>query len=602
MKPIIQDKVKTLWKVVTFFYGRYPKEVVLRDLIFIVVIVAEMTGITVAGKFLDATLTIIRESTGQFDIQQYLATDSFYFLSISLLLLIIVIIGRNLRAYIAANITDKVWKDTSLEVLGKISNSNLQDIEKPKIQNLIDFIPNYSIANLLMSYEAFSAIVYQLARGATAFVILFSHLGWSVLFLTLFVLPEILLSHFNRKRMQLYDDNQMSRLKLTSYIYFTLGMDIRNFMELRVDNTYDFLRKRFKKEREEYLAGLFERRKHFTIDATFGGVSGQLFKYVYIVYLVAHVVINKITIGTFSALFNYVDVVYTSALTALNTFSLLDNNLAYASKYFELVHYQGFGDEKHGFAKLGRKTPTLAFHNLNFSYPDEPERRVLENINLEIKPGEKVAFFGGDGSGKSSLIKILTGLYEVTSGDYQIGEYSIRELARGELKRKVSVTFQNYVNYNFSIRENITLTSQRRDIDMDLYKKILKICEIDTLMKKEKITDRLILGKYLDGKELSPGYWQRLAIARMLYRNRNIFVMDEPFTFIDAPSRENILKGIVNLLGSKKTLILITRDTDLLDMFDRIYVFDDGHIVEAGDWRELIEKKGKFYKEVKYNQ
>lgn len=193
MKSIIQDKVKTLWKVVTFFYGRYTKEVVIRDLIFIGVIVAEMTGITIAGKFLDATLTVIRESTGEFDIQQYLATDSFYLLSISLLLLIIVVIGRNLRVYIAANITDKVWKDTSLEVLGKISNSNLQDIEKPKMQNLIDFIPNYSIANLLMSYEAFSTIVYQLARGVTAFIILFSHLGWSVLFLVLFVLPEILL-------------------------------------------------------------------------------------------------------------------------------------------------------------------------------------------------------------------------------------------------------------------------------------------------------------------------------------------------------------------------------------------------------------------------
>ncbi|MDX9738793.1 MAG: ABC transporter ATP-binding protein [Candidatus Dojkabacteria bacterium] len=602
MKPIIQDKVKTLWKVVIFFYGRYPKEVVLRDLIFIAVIVAEMSGITIAGKFLDATLSIIRESTGEFNIHQYLATDSFYFLTLSLLLLIIVIIGRNIRAYIAANIADKVWKDTSLEVLGKISNSNLQDIEKPKIQNLIDFIPNYSINNLLMSYEAFSGIVYQVARGVTAFLILSSHLGWSVLFLVLFVLPEILLSHFNRKRMQLYDDNQMSRLKLTSYIYFTLGMDIRNFMELRVDNTYDFLRKRYKKEREEYLGGLFERRKHFTIDATLGGVSGQLFKYVYIVYLVAHVVINKITIGTFSALFNYVDVVYTSALTALNTLSLLDTNLSYASKYFEFVHYQGFGDENHGFAKLGRKTPSLAFHNLDFSYPDEPEKKVLENINLEINPGEKVAFFGGDGSGKSSLIKVLTGLYEVTSGDYQIGQYSVRELARGELKRKVSVTFQNYVNYNFSIRENITLTSQRKNIDMELYRKIVKVCEIADFMKKEKITDNLILGKYLDGKELSPGYWQRLAIARMLYRNREIFVMDEPFTFIDAPSREHILKGIIDLLGPKKTLILITRDTDLLDKFDRIYVFDNGHIVEAGDWKELIKKKGKFYKEVKYNQ
>lgn len=602
MKSIIQEKIKTLWYVVIFFYGRYTKEVVLRDLIFVGVIIAEMAGITISGKFLDATLEVIRASTGTFNIQEYLATDSFYFLAISLLLLIVVIVGRNVRANIATNVADKVWKDTSLEVMGKISNTNLQDIEKPKLQNLIDFIPNYSITNMLLSYEAFSAIVYQVARGTTAFIILSSHLGWTSLILIIFVLPEVLLGHFNRKRIQLYDDNQMSRLKLTSYIYFTLGMDIRNFMELRVDNTYDFLRKRYKKEREEYLDGLFERRKHFTIDNTFGSVSGQLFKYVYIIYLVAHVIINKITIGTFSALFNYVEVVYSSALTALNTLSLLDTNLAYASKYFELVHYQGFGDEKQGFAKLGKKVPSLVFNNLDFAYPDQPERKVLENINLTIKPGEKVAFFGGDGSGKSSLIKILTGLYEVTSGDYQIGEYSIRELARGELKRKMAVTFQNFVNYNFSIRENITLTSEKKNIDMDLYKKVIKICEIDKFMKKENITDKLILGKYLDGKELSPGYWQRLAIARMLYRNRDIFIMDEPFAFIDAPSRDFILRNIIDFVGPKRTLILITRDTDMLDEFDRIYMFDDGHIVEAGNWRELMKRKGKFYKEVKLNQ
>jgi len=602
MKSIIQEKLKTLWYVVVFFYGRYTKEVVLRDLIFIAVIIAEMAGITIAGKFLDATLEVIRASTGSFDVQEYLATDSFFFLAISLLLLIVVIVGRNIRANIAADVADKVWKDTSLEVVGKLSNTNLQDVEKPKLQNLIDFIPNYSINNMLLSYEAFSAIVYQIARGATAFVILSSHLGLTSLILIVFVLPEVLMSHFNRKRIQLYDDNQMGRLKLTNYIYFTLGMDIRNFMELRVDNTYDFLRKRFQKEREEYLDGLFERRKHFTIDNTFGSVAGQLFKYVYIIYLVAHVIINKITIGTFSALFNYVEVVYSSALAALNTLSLLDTNLSYASKYFEFVHYQGFGDEKQGYAKLGKKVPTLAFHNLDFAYPDQPERKVLENISLTIKAGEKVAFFGGDGSGKSSFIKILTGLYEVTSGDYQIGEYSIRELARGELKRKMSVTFQNYVNYNFSIRENITLTSERKNIEMELYKKVIKICEIDKFMKKENITDKLILGKYLDGKELSPGYWQRLAIARMLYRNRDIFIMDEPFAFIDAPSRDFILRNIIDFVGPNRTLILITRDTDMLDEFDRIYMFDDGHIVEAGNWRELIKRRGKFYKEVKLNQ
>lgn len=602
MKTIIQEKMKTLWYVISFFYGKYPKEVISRDLLFIIVIVAEMTGITVAGKFLDATLEVIRASVGTFDIYQYIATDSFFYLCISLLLWIFVSVGNKVRTYLSNNIVDRVWKDTSLEILGKLSNTNLQDVEKPKLQNLIDFIPNYSIGNMLLSYEAFSTIVYQLVKSIAAFIILSSYLGWTALLLTIFVIPEVLLSHFNRKRIVLYEENNMDRFKLTNYIYFTLGMDIKNFMELRVDNTYDFLKKRYEKEKSLYLGELFERRKHFTIDQTFGSVSGQLFKYVYIVYLLAYVIINRISIGTFSALFNYVDVLHSGAYHVLNTLSLLSSQLAYTSKYFEFVKYRGFGDEKQGFAKLGKSVPALAFHNLDFVYPDEPDRKVLENISFDIKPGEKVAFFGRDGSGKSSLIKILTGLYEVTSGDYQIGEYSIRELARGELKRKVSVTFQNFVNYNFSIRENITLSSEKKNIDMKLYREVLKVCEIDKFMNKEGMSDDLILGKYLDGKELSPGYWQRLAIARMLYRNRDVFILDEPFTFIDAPSRDYILKNILKFVGHNRSLILITRDTDLLDTFDRIYVLDKGKIIENGSWKELLSNKGHFYKEVKLNQ
>ena len=183
-----------------------------------------------------------------------------------------------------------------------------------------------------------------------------------------------------------------------------------------------------------------------------------------------------------------------------------------------------------------------------------------------------------------------------------MGGFSVKELDRGEVKSKISVTFQNFVNYSFSIRENITLTGERKNINNELYSKVIKICEIDKFMKKEGITDTLRLGKYLDGKELSPGYWQRLAIARMLYRNRDIFILDEPFTFIDGLSREKIMKGILDFAGPDRTVILISRDTDLLDLFDRIYMFDNGHIVERGDWKELIKKKGRFYKEVKYNQ
>lgn len=601
MTNIIQDKVKTLWQVIKFFYGRYTKDVLTRDGLFVIVTIAEMTGITIAGKFLDATVVIIRDFNG-FDINQYIASDSFFYLCISLVLWIFVSIGTKIRLNMGTNITDKVWKDVNLEVMNKISSSNLQDIEKPKLQNLIEFIPNYSIANLLLSYESFSTIIYQLARGVTAFLILSSHLGWSALILAVFVIPEVLLSHFNRKLIQIYDDNQMGVLKLTNYIYYTLGMDIRNFNELRVDNTYDFLKRKFTKAREGYLKTLFEKRKHLTIDQIFGSVVGQLLKYVYVIYLLGYTVINKISIGSFSALFNYVDVVFVSSFHVSNTLSLLDNYLSYASKYFEFVNHVGFGDERHGFQKLPRRTPDIEFLKLDFAYPDQPERKVLENISFKIKAGEKVAFFGGDGSGKSSLIKMLTGLYQVTSGDYLVGGYSVKELDRGELKSKIAVTFQNFVNYSFSIRENITLTGERKNINNELYNKVIKICEIDKFMEREGITDTLKLGKYLDGKELSPGYWQRLAIARMLYRNRDIFILDEPFTFIDAPSRDKIMRDIIHFAGSNKTVILITRDIDLLDMFDHIFVLDKGHIVERGDWKELLRKRGKLYREMKYSR
>lgn len=601
MPNIIQDKAKTLWLVIKFFYGRYTKDVITRDLLFVVVTIAEMLGIAVAGKFLDATVVLIRESSG-FNVYEYISSDSFFYLCLSLLLWIFVSIGTKVRYNMGINITDKVWKDVNLEVMNKISSSNLQDIEKPKLQNLIEFIPNYSIGNLILSYESFSTVVYQLARGITAFSILSTHLGWTALLLSLFVIPEVLLSHFNRKLIQIYDDNQMGVLKLTNYIYYTLGMDIRNFNELRVDNTYDFLKRKFTIAREGYLKTLFEKRKHLTIDQVFGSVFGQLLKYVYVIYLVGYTVINKISIGTFSALFNYVDVVHISSFNVLNTVSLLGNYLSYASKYFEFVNHRGFGDERHGFEKLPRKTPDIEFLRLDFAYPDQPDRKVLENISFKVNAGDKVVFFGGDGSGKSSLVKVLAGLYEVTSGDYFVGGYSVKELDRGVLKSKIAVTFQNFVNYSFSIRENITLTGERKNINNELYNRVLKICEIDSFMKREGITDTLKLGKYLDGKELSPGYWQRLAIARMLYRNRDIFILDESFTFIDAPSRDKLMKNILKFAGPHRSVILITRDMDLLDMFDHIFVLDKGHIVERGDWKELLKKKGKLYRELKYNQ
>jgi ABC-type multidrug transport system fused ATPase/permease subunit len=277
----------------------------------------------------------------------------------------------------------------------------------------------------------------------------------------------------------------------------------------------------------------------------------------------------------------------------------MSNNLEYIDEYFKLVDYKGFGDYKHGDIKLKEGTPSLEFRNLTFAYPDDPETKILKSINIKIEPGERVAFFGGDGSGKTTTVKILTGLYRVQEDQYLIDGYGIQDLDRKQLKQKLSVMFQDFIHYHFSLIENVVISGQRKNVNKDLYKEVIKVAGVKDFKKEINLKDKSVLGKtFPSGKELSPGYWQRLSIARTLYRNKNIFIMDEPFTFIDDISARDILGGIFDFLGDDKSMIYITRSVSLLKNFDRIYYFDKGRVVEFGSWDELMKKKGKLYTEI----
>jgi ABC-type multidrug transport system fused ATPase/permease subunit len=599
MNEKLKEKFNTLWKVIRFFYGRYTVWVLIRDVLFLLITVAEMFNITVMGKFIDSTAQILRNSAGDFQLAQYIHTDSFFYLMMYLLLWIVLIIGKHIRTNIYENMTNKVWADCNYEMVSKVSKANLQDIMDTKFQDLVAYIPAYSIDNLLSSYLGFSDIISQGVRFISALAIVFVDLRYSIFLLLLFVLPEVIAGYIQRRKIREYNAEKVDNLKLSNYLS-TLALDNKYFSELRVDGTFRHIKEILKNQNEDYQKGLFNVKKHFYIDKIATSIFDQVFKYMYIVYLVAYSVINKLTIGRFTALFNYTDVIYSSAFNMLNTIAIMSDRLSYADEFFKLTEWKGFGDLSHGNSKLPEGPLSLELMNLDFAYPDQPDVKVLENISLDIKPGEKVVFYGGDSSGKSSLVKILTGMYEIISGDYIIGGLSIRELKRGELKSRISVVFQNFINYSFSLEKNITIGLERKNVDRKLFKKVLKITGLDKLLARDDINRKTRLGKYFaDGTELSPGYWQRVAIARMLYRNKDIFIMDEPFTFIDSNSKSKMIEDIIKFVGDDRILIYITRSTEDLDKFDRVFYIDKGHLVEEGSWKELMKKKGRTYKKVK---
>ncbi|MGI5898096.1 MAG: ATP-binding cassette domain-containing protein [Candidatus Dojkabacteria bacterium] len=581
----LRKKLITLWKVLSFVYSKYTYQAVSRDLLCIVAAFGEIASITFFGKFIDTTTKIFLEWES-FNLTEYMKSDSFFYLLLVLLLWVVFLITTQARAYLYDSITEKITKDSQIMMISKVASSNMQDVEKEDYQDMITYAPTFSVNKIAPVYDYFSVVISDSIRLTSALAIIFSTMGCSVVFILLIILPETLVVHIKRRKIRKYQDESVGKLKFLSYIQ-NLALGISNFLELRVNNIFSYLKRKHSSEYDEYQKGYLENLSNFYMDKTATSVVGQTLKFAYVLYVLAVSIVKKISFGTFKALYDYVDVAYNSIYNILNSISLVSINLGYIDKFFDLIEYDCFGDRYHGEKKLKNKTPLLEFKKLTFAYPDDPMTTVLKNLNISVEPGEKVAFLGGDGSGKSTVVKILTGLYTVEKGEYLLDGIPTKDLDRGELKKKVSVIFQDYINYNFSVKENVVISGQRINVDSELYEKVIKISGVEKFKKKVKIDDSSILGKiFPSGKDLSPGYWQQLAIARMLYRNRNIFVMDEPFTHIDDISAGKILENIFKFVGDDRSVIYITRRTKFLNRFDKVYHFENGKIVENGKWSD----------------
>lgn len=591
----IGKNLSILKKVLHFIYSKYTYQALIRDTLCILSSFSEIASIKYLGNFIDSTVKLLRD-WGNFVLEDFFLTDSFKFLMMLLILWIVSRICVQLRAYFYVVIQERILKDSKEMMINKIAMSNMEDVEKVDYQDLVTYIPSFSIGRMIEIYDNSSIIFSNIIRLLGAVLILLGTIGYSVWFIILFVLPEIASVHFRRNKIKEYRDESVGKLKYLNYIE-NLCFTISNFLELRVNNIYKFLKRRYNEEYSEYLKDFEYTQKNFYLDQLAFSILGQALKFGYVVYVLMISVVKRISFGTFKALYDYVDISYQSIFNIFNSVSILTVNLGYIEKFFDLIEYEGFGDVYHGKKKLSKtEVPVLEMKDLSFSYPDDPECMILKKLNIIIKPGEKIAIIGGDGAGKSSVVKILTGLYTVSSGNYSLGNILTKELDRGELKSNLSVIFQDYINYNFSVKENIVISGQRKNIDNKLYKRVSDVIELGEMKKRMDVDDNSVLGKvFPSGKDLSPGYWQRLAIARMLYRDRNISIMDEPFTYIDEVSAGRILDNIFKFLGDDKSLVYITRNSRFLERFDKVYYLERGRVVESGSWKELMKKKGRVY-------
>ena len=235
----------------------------------------------------------------------------------------------------------------------------------------------------------------------------------------------------------------------------------------------------------------------------------------------------------------------------------------------------------------------IVFDHVRFHYPTGT-RPVLEDVSLQIRPGEVVALVGENGSGKTSLIKLLCRLYDPTEGRITLDGVDLQDFETTALRREISVIFQDYSHYQMTAAENIWLGRSELPPDPERIRAAAHQAGADEVIASLPKGYETLLGKWFEeGEELSIGQWQKVALARAFLRDAQIIVLDEPTSAMDARAEYEVFQRFRGLLEGRAA-ILISHRMSTVRMADTIYVLEHGKIVESGSHEELILLNGQY--------
>jgi len=297
----------------------------------------------------------------------------------------------------------------------------------------------------------------------------------------------------------------------------------------------------------------------------------------------------------------YVQQIVSRALGGARSFvsqlSTIDEDIA---NLFDYNEFMKLPTSKMGSKRIKKLPQSIRFENASFHYPNN-KQIVLDNVSLTIAKGQHVAIVGENGAGKSTFVKLLLGLYKPTRGTVYIDDTNLAEVSSDDWHKYLGVLTQESNHYSFATaRDNILLGDVMHPVSNERFEAALDAAEARTFLNKLPKGLDSYVNQWIEhkdgtpGVDLSGGQWQRLALARNFYRNSPIIVLDEPTSAIDALAESRIFERL--LKKEDKTIITISHRVTTIEKADIIYMLEDGKIIEQGTHKELVAKKGRYYR------
>ena len=368
----------------------------------------------------------------------------------------------------------------------------------------------------------------------------------------------------------------------------------RNTKEVRAYVLSDYLLERHRKLSED----LFKQRQIMfklgsRMSLVSGLVTGTVLALAY-VFVAAKGIAGTINPGGVVLVIGAFTSVAGTLGTISSTFVAVDQHTTFLDDFFSFLAIDPLLPVP---AKPGIIPPApieeIEFNNIAFTYPGGTEPAV-KDLSLKIRKGELLALVGENGAGKSTLIKLLLRFYDVQEGDITISGVNLKDVDPEELRNRIGVLFQDYATYELSVRENVMMGRPNGATDDTQILKALQDSRSEWLVNKmPKGLDSKVGRLFEGGHDLSGGEWQRLALARIMYRNADIWILDEPTSSLDPEAEAAIFAELKeNLKG--RIGIVISHRFSTVRIADRIAVIDDGKVTELGTHDELLAAGNRY--------
>lgn len=317
------------------------------------------------------------------------------------------------------------------------------------------------------------------------------------------------------------------------------------------------------------------------------GIGSVMLYYVGIVVLG----VDTVSIGTLLAFGTYINMFWQPISNLSSFYNQLITNIAAAERVFEILDTPSEITDDSAATILPPIQGAVTFENVDFAYSDAPDVKVLENVSFQINPGETIALVGPTGAGKTTIVNLISRFYDTTAGSVKIDGHDVKDITIHSLRSQMGIMTQDNFLFSGTVKDNIRY-GKLDATDEEIIAAAKAVNAHDFIMKLEKGYDTELSER---GGGLSIGQKQLLAFARTFVSMPRILILDEATSSIDTQTELLVQKGIETLLQGRTSFVIAHR-LSTIQKADRIFVIDEGGILEQGTARELFEQKGAYYK------